>query len=200
MKIQFERYNAKWKQSFEEIKNDLINIIDFVNPIIEHIGSTSVAGLSAKPIIDVMIGLNCEDDLDKIVKPLMDKEYIYYEKYNEVLPYRRFFVKLNPNPKSLSLPIRIGKEDEIPIELKEHWHRLAHIQALEHNSRHWIRHIAFRDYLRAHPDIKEEYQHLKEELSKLEWMDGNEYNAAKDTFIKTEERKAKEWFEKGNRL
>ncbi|MFA4870114.1 MAG: GrpB family protein [Pedobacter sp.] len=62
------------------------------------------------------------------------------------------------------------------------------------NSEHWMRHIAFRDYLRTHPEIRAEYQQLKEELSTQEWKDGNEYNEAKDSFIKTVEQKAVKWY------
>jgi len=57
-----------------------------------------------------------------------------------------------------------------------------------------MRHIAFRDYLRTHPEIRAEYQQLKEELSTQEWKDGNEYNEAKDSFIKTVEQKAVKWY------
>lgn len=86
MKIQFEKYNPDWKQSFELIKSELTDLIDFINPNIEHIGSTSVEGLSAKPIIDILIGVKNENDLDKTTSPLMNKDYIYYEKYNCKLP------------------------------------------------------------------------------------------------------------------
>lgn len=194
MKIKFEQYNPAWKQAFEQIKNELISTIGFINPQIEHIGSTSVEGLSAKPIIDILIGLDNENDLDKIVHPLMNNGYVYYEKYNKVMPYRRFFVKHKTDPHNLSIPILIRENDNILDETDEHNYRLAHIHALPYNSKHWIRHIAFRDYLRAHTDLQEKYQYLKEELSTKEWRDGNEYNEGKDDFIKKEEQKAVDWY------
>lgn len=198
MKVKFEKYNPLWKQYFEGIKKELAEGIGFVDPQIEHIGSTSVEGLSAKPIIDILVGLRSEDDLDKITQPLMDKGYVYYEKYNEVMPYRRFFVKHKINPKELSIPIIIRNEDNISDSSIEHDYRLAHIHAIPIDSEHWIRHIAFRDYLRAHPVVKEEYQHLKEHLSTKEWKDGNEYNEGKDDFIKREEQKAIAWHKNVN--
>ena len=199
MKIQFEKYNLAWKQTFEKIRDELADVIGFIHPQIEHIGSTSVEGLSAKPIVDILVGLHSENDLDKITQPLMDKGYVYYEKYNKAMPYRRFFVKYKVIPHGLSVPNLIHEEDNIPEVLIRHDYRLAHIHAIPVNSGHWTRHIAFRDYLLSHPDIKEKYQRLKEQLSTQEWKDGNEYNEGKDGFIKREEQKAIEWYRECNR-
>ena len=63
-----------------------------------------------------------------------------------------------------------------------------------YNSEHWIRHIAFRNYLREHVTIQKEYQKLKRELSTKDWLDGNDYNKAKNDFIKIEEKKAIDWY------
>ena len=180
MKITFEPYNPLWKQTFNEIKKELTEILCPVTPGIEHIGSTSVQGLSAKPIIDILIGLETEADLDIIPPLLMAKDYMYYEKYNEDMPYRRFFIKLKVSPQSLSLPVYIKKSDIVPEESHNHAFRMAHIHVIPVNSEHWMRHIAFRDYLRAHQEVKNEYQRLKEKLSMMEWKDGNDYNQAKD--------------------
>lgn len=194
MKITFEQYNPLWKEAFKLIKKELTEVSGFLHPQIEHIGSTSVEGLSAKPIIDILIGVDHMEDLNIVPPLLMEKDYIYYENYNEDMPYRRFFVKLKAAPESLSLPIHIKPGDVIPEELHNHALRLAHIHVLPLYSEHWIRHIAFRDYLCTHPEIKEEYQQLKEKLSIQEWKDGNEYNEAKDSFLKSEEQKAIKWY------
>lgn len=69
MKIKFEKYNPDWSNDFEKIKSELSELIGFINPNIEHIGSTSVKGLSAKPIIDILIGVNNESDLEKTITP-----------------------------------------------------------------------------------------------------------------------------------
>ena len=179
MKIKFEKYNPNWQSDFEKLKDELSELIGFINPKIEHIGSTSVDGLSAKPIIDILIGMNDESDLERTIIPLIDNDYAYYEEYNKNMPYRRFFVK----HKTLSIP-----------NADEYNNRLAHIHILPYNSEHWIRHIAFRDYLRTHQTVKNQYQKTKEQLSNKEWRDGNEYNEAKDTFLKEEERKAVNWY------
>ncbi len=71
---------------------------------------------------------------------------------------------------------------------------LAHIHVIPLSSEHWLRHIAFRDYLRTHPEIVKQYQALKEELIKQDWKDGNDYNAGKEAFLKREELHAVKWY------
>ncbi|WP_337085316.1 GrpB family protein [Elizabethkingia anophelis] len=194
MHLTIEKYNPDWKKQFEELKQELEKLTASVYANIQHIGSTSVEGLSAKPVIDIMIGVNSEQDLDKIPPLLAGRQYIYYEKYNEDMPYRRFFVKLKENPSKWLFPEQINKDDEIPEKLHDHSLRLAHIHVIPTDSEHWLRHIAFRDYLKMYPDVKAEYQKLKEELGKKEWEDGNEYNEAKNDFIQSEEQKAVRWY------
>lgn len=142
-----------------------------------------------------MVGLDLKYDLDKTLEPLMKESYIYFEIYNESMPYRRFFVKHKGSPIELSIPKLIRTLEEIPSSTIEHSQRLAHIHILTIDSEHWTRHIAFRDYIRAFPEVKKGYQQLKENLSKQEWIDGNEYNMAKNNFIKFEEKKALDWYE-----
>ncbi len=195
MKIKLEKYNPVWITEFESIRTELVEQFGILHPKIEHIGSTSVKGLSAKPIIDILVGVSSVKDLEEIIQPLTSKNYIYYKLYNKEMPYRRFFVKHRVNPAELAIPTIIAEKDEVPSGTFEHNQRLAHIHILPFNSAHWIRHIAFRDYLRIHPDIRHQYQQLKEELSKQEWTDGNEYNKAKDQFIKYHEEKAVHWYQ-----
>jgi len=194
VKIIIEPYNPDWTKVFGRLKADLLQHIGFVRPRIDHIGSTSVQGLSAKPIIDILIGLEGEQDLDIIIQPLIKAGYIYYEVYNLYMPYRRFFVKHQLAPLHLSLPVYIRQETEIPDPETEHRHRLAHIHAIPVGSGHWHRHIAFRDYLQNHPEVLQAYQLLKKSLSVFDWKDGNEYNEAKNDFIKREEQKAVDWY------
>lgn len=197
MKIELQKYNPEWENEFKNIKAELIKKIGFVNPHIEHIGSTSINGLSAKPIIDILIGLENSDLLDEVINPLLEQDYVYYPVFNEMMPYRRFFVK-HKNKTHLNTINIINNEKDIPKSTEEHNSRLAHIHILIYNSEHWLRHIAFRNYLRAHLSIQKEYQKLKEELSMKNWLDGNDYNKAKNDFIKIEEKKAIDWYIKTN--
>ena len=58
--------------------------------------------------------------------------------------------------------------------------------------------MAFREYLRKHLDIKNEYEQIKIHLSALDWEDRNKYNSAKNVFIKHTEQKAIQWYESKN--
>lgn len=194
MKIAFEKFNPIWKEQFQVIKQELESILNHLEVHIDHIGSTSVDGLSAKPIIDIMIGLKSHDDLDKLPSLMMAKGYIYYEIYNEVMSYRRFFVKLQEESTAYGFPSQINIGEQVPELLHSHDIRVANIHAIPTSDENWTRHIAFRDYLRTHPEVKQAYQELKEKLSEMEWNDGNHYNSGKDSFIKTEEAKAMKWF------
>lgn len=180
MKIKFEKYNPNWSNDFKRIKTELTELIGFINPIIEHIGSTSVEGLSAKPIIDILIGVKDESYLEKTIAPLNNKNYVYYERYNEDMPYRRFFVKHKIDPKELSIPSIITDKDYVPSNTNEHNQRLAHIHILPFDSEHWIRHIAFRDYLRTHLDINKNDEKTLGILTKCNYKIGKFYNAIDD--------------------
>ena len=139
MKIQLEKYNPDWINIYKGIENDLSYHLGFLNPVIEHIGSTSIFNLTAKPIIDILVGIPSQDQLDKIVQLLTSNDYIFYEKYNSIMPYRRFFVKLKKKPEKIFIPTMYSENEDVPNELNEY--KLAHIHILEYNSYHWIRHI-----------------------------------------------------------
>lgn len=192
IKIDIQPFNEKWKTQFEEIKTEFQKALTLLESQIDHVGSTSIEGLSAKPIIDILVGLNNESQLDKTIKPLTDKGYVYYEMYNSNMPYRRFFIKTKN--KELQNTI-IKNENQIDQKVLKHSNRIAHIHIIPKNSIHWLRHIAFKHYLIENPEIRNEYQGLKEKLSLKKWKDGNEYNAAKNDFIKYHEEKALKWYE-----
>src|SRR5690606_28703356 len=126
MLLPFEVYNSIWKDQFEIIKQGLNEILSDLRVSIEHIGSTSVEGLSAKPIIDIMVGMNRESDLDEVPPLLMDKGYIYYEMYNITMPYRRFFVLLTNSLLNSRLSSQIRQDNEISELLQDHTLRKAH--------------------------------------------------------------------------
>ena len=77
MKIEIEPYNENWKDQFKIICAELKEILAPINPQIDHIGSTSITGLSAKPIIDILIGVEKEIHLDNSVVLLSNNEYIF---------------------------------------------------------------------------------------------------------------------------
>ena len=193
MKIPIHKYNPKWIQEFINIKNELLNVLNFLNPQIEHIGSTSIHNLSAKPIIDIAIGLKNTSELNLTIKPMLDNNFIYYEAYNIDMPMRRLFVGLKNKNDLKKFNNIFSKCNQIPHK-KIQKYKLCHIHIWVYKSTDWNRHIAFRDYLSINNDLKKEYEKLKIKLSNEEWKDGNEYNMSKETFIKKIEKKAVKWY------
>ena len=197
MKIDIEKYNPNWIIQYKHIRNQLLSILNSFNPIIEHIGSTSIPSLSAKPIIDIAVGIVNIAELNKTINPMINNQYLYYEIYNEQLPQRRFFVGLKDNKDYPKFQSIYSHNDNIPHS-KLQKYKLSHIHIWQYNSDDWIRHIAFRDYLIEHPNAMLQYEELKKNLSEKEWLDGNEYNDAKNGYIKNLELKAILWYQNIN--
>jgi len=153
---------------FEEEKRLLREVLGEVSAKVEHIGSTAVNGLAAKPIIDIMLGLPDFSVADKLVTRIEALGYEYIKKYEDEMPFRRFFVR---NLTGL---------------------RTHQIHMVEIGGEFWARHLLFRDYLRQNPEVAEKYAALKKQLAEREWEDVNEYADAKTEFIKSVESKAKE--------
>ena len=172
----------------------LKKILGHLKPKIDHIGSTAVPNLSSKPIIDVLVGLK-KMDINKSIKPMIKNKYIYYEAYNSLMPNRRLFVGLKDNKFYRNFNKIYSKDYSIPHK-KINFYKLTHIHIWPFNSKDWIRHIAFRDYMISNPKIAMQYKKLKEELSFKDWSDGNHYNAAKESFIKKIESDALSWYNK----
>lgn len=165
-------YDPRWPAMFEEERARIIQAIGESLVDIQHVGSTSVPGLAAKPIIDLMPGLRSLGDTPRIVAGMESLGYRYIPEYEDQLPERRYF--------------------HLPAG-SEHWHRrLFHVHAVETTSDFWRRHLAFRDYLRGHPEACAEYATLKRRLASQYGTDREGYTEAKTEFITRIERLALE--------
>jgi len=142
-------YNPKWKIQFEELKNELINYIDNELIQIEHVGSTSILGLKAKPIIDLDIII---DDDNLIMNEVIGKlSKIGYTHLGDLgITGREAFKKENPktpntgtNRNWFDHNLYLCKKGSIGLE----------------------NHINFRNYMRTDPKAVEEYGSLKLELA-----------------------------------
>ena len=131
---------------------------------IEHVGSTSIPGIYAKPIIDIAVG----------VKKLKDFERVRAQ--FEVAPY-----SVKPDPSPGEQLIRKGEESN----------RLVLIHVMELNGKRYQDTILFRDYLRTHPNVAREYEKLKQSLAKRFANDRPSYTAAKNDFIQAILRQAR---------
>src|ERR1051325_1997730 len=167
MKVTVVEYRPQWRKLFEDEKRILQTTLRDVPAQIEHIGSTAVAGLAAKPIIDLMVGLEDFSIADNVVPKIEALGYEYIQKYEDVMPFRRFLIK------------------------EQGGIRTHQIHMVEIDGEFWERHILFRDYLRQNPGVAEQYASLKKELAGREWEDVNEYADAKTEFIREIEDKAR---------
>jgi GrpB-like predicted nucleotidyltransferase (UPF0157 family) len=176
MKITLAEYSEDWAQLFHKERTLLKAWLGETAAAVEHIGSTSVKGLAAKPIIDIMVGLNDFAVADFMVPKVVALGYDYIARYNDLMPYRRFLVR----------------------EVKQV--RTHQIHMVEIYSEFWNRHLLFRDYLRANPAVMNSYAALKKQLAKRDWKDVNEYADAKTEFIRKAEKEAEKVFSAGKDL
>ena len=163
-------YNARWPALYDEEKGRILAAIDPWVADIQHVGSTAVPGLGAKPIIDIMVGRRSLDDARHCIAPLETIGYQYIPEYEDELPERRYF--------------RWPGGDTYRGRGSHHLHMV------ETTSDFWRRHLLFRDYLRRHPEVAREYECLKRELAARYGADREGYTEAKTEFITSVEEKA----------
>lgn len=160
-------YNPAWPALFEEEKKRLLAVAGQWIEDIQHVGSTSVPGLAAKPIVDIMIAIHRLADVEKCVAPIESLGYGYMGEHG--LPERHFFRKPAPDT----------------------WRgRTHHIHMVLRDSNQWINQIHFRDYLREHAEGRQQYQELKRALAEQFGSDRFAYTDAKQEFIFSILRKA----------
>jgi GrpB-like predicted nucleotidyltransferase (UPF0157 family) len=153
-------YDPRWPTLYAQERELILKWTGQHLAAIEHIGSTSVPGLGAKPIIDIMAAVRSLSDAASCIEPLARIGYEYVPKHEDVMPERRYFHK--------------GASRGT---------RLAHLHMVELNSDFWRRHLLFRDFLRAHPSAAEQYYRLKKELALKLGAAREAYTDAKTSFI-----------------
>lgn len=190
MKIIVEPYNSDWEQDFARESTDILGALRGFAPLIQHIGSTSVRGLSAKPIIDCMLGFTTLEELHSIIPFMQSIGYSYVSKYEDVMPYRRYFVRY----RSEVLPYIPEVDSETPDMWLAGYQPLVHVHSVVVDSEFWERHLAFRDYLRLHPNERSRYGNFKQNLALQEWASSLDYSSAKHDFIQDMEQVALNWY------
>lgn len=134
-------HNPEWIEVFNETKKELEDKLDGSIKGIEHIGSTSIPGIKAKPILDLMISILDINAWEEIREPLEELGYIYRDNYIDDHEHI-LFVK--------------GPEDS----------RTHYLKICQVDSNFWHEHIVFRDFLINNPKYLKEYEELKESLIK----------------------------------
>ncbi|HEY4235418.1 MAG TPA: GrpB family protein [Lacipirellulaceae bacterium] len=163
-------YDSRWPAMFEAERERLQQAVGHWVAGIEHIGSTAVPHLAAKPVIDILVGVRALAAADvHCIRPICGLGYEYIAEFEKFIPERRYF-RLLSDPTT-------------------HTH---HIHLVERRSEFWRRHLLFRDYLRAHPDRARQYEALKRRLAP-QFSDVNDYAQAKTEFIRAVEASARDW-------
>lgn len=151
-------YDPQWPQHFEAIRQELAPALGNLALAIEHVGSTSVKGLAAKPIIDIDVVIRDTTPLSDVIAALAD---IGYEHEGDLGIPRREAFRYDGKP-----------------HLQKH-----HLYVCPESSPELRRHIVFRDYLRNHPEDAAQYGRVKLEAAALYPEDIDGYMAHKSKFI-----------------
>lgn len=152
-----EKWNLKWKDEFERIVDSLGEDVIYNSIKIEHVGSTSVEGLSAKPIIDLDIVI--ENDKFEIIKRLLNDKGYKHEGDLGIEGREAFSYS--------------GKE-----ELMTH-----HLYVCPKDSEELFKHITFRDFLKNNSALASEYSKVKEQAAVLYPDDIDKYMEFKSEII-----------------
>lgn len=152
-------YSEEWPLQFAEVHSELLRTFSPHHIAVEHIGSTSVPGLSAKPVIDVLAGADSVRAIEQKIEVLERIGYKYVARYEDAFPMRRYFVRAADSSSRVNL------------------------HAVVFGSQFWVEHLAFRDALRSNPSLVSQYQELKERLAVTFKDDRQSYTEGKATFI-----------------
>lgn len=166
MEIRLTDYTEEWQVEFEKEVVKLKRIFGKQDIHFEHFGSTSVKGMKAKPVIDMIGIFQCIDDL---------------EPFHELLRAEGYDIAGEWGIEGRSL-YRKGGEN-----------RTHHIHMYQFDNQQIERHLVVRDYLRAHSIEVQMYNELKMELS-AKYNDTKEYSKAKKDYVNELEKRAYEWY------
>jgi len=156
--VKLSEHYDEWAKLFKKEKQLLFDKLGDNIIAIEHVGSTAVPSVPAKPLIDINVAVESIDDvaINKFIEPLKKIGYTYMHKY----PDRHFFAK--------------GSEEK----------RTHHLNLVKMNSDSgWKDHIMFRDHLRRNESSRNKYIKLKIKLAKQYPNDRPSYTKAKEEFI-----------------
>ncbi|SDJ14248.1 GrpB family protein [Salimicrobium halophilum] len=165
--VEVVTYKETWPEEFESEALRIHEALDQIPVYIHHIGSTSVPGLSAKPVIDLMPVVPKIDEVDTHSEGMQKLGYEAMGAYG--IEGRRFFRKGGDR-------------------------RTHHVHVFELDSPAAERHLAFREYLRAHPDVASAYGTLKRSLAETYPEDMESYISGKEEWIRTTEERAIRWY------
>jgi GrpB-like predicted nucleotidyltransferase (UPF0157 family) len=161
LNLLIQKYNEGWINDFNNIQKALHDTLSELNVSIEHVGSTSVPGLAAKPIIDIDLVYNQDVSFDQIKIKL--EKIGYYHNGNQGIPDREVF-----------------KRSKVIVYHQVLDFIVHHLYVCPAGSKEFKNHILFRDYLIANADARIQYQQLKYDLASEVKQDRKKYAALKE--------------------
>ena len=156
-KVRLLPHNTEWEKEYEEVKNQILSIWNNNIVNIEHVGSTAIKNICAKPILDIAVRLKSIDNMN--INDMTYLGYDYYGKYGDNSKHHLFVLR-----------------DKNMLSLR-------HIHCYNINDNEFFQLTAFRDYLNAHPDEAVKYMNLKIQLANKYQNDRNSYTNGKKDFI-----------------
>lgn len=157
--VHLEPHDSRWAGQFVIERDRLLDLLPGHFTAIEHIGSTAVPRLAAKPVIDLIAGVGSIGEADALLHSLCSHGYETSAEFNATLQDRRWLMRH-----------AAGR-------------RTHHLHLVVFGSDLWVRWLQFRDLLRSDPGIAARYGSLKHELAARHRHDREAYTRAKAAFI-----------------
>jgi GrpB-like predicted nucleotidyltransferase (UPF0157 family) len=164
--VRLRPYDPSWRSEFAAERQRLTSLLPGVFLEIEHIGSTAVPGMPAKPVIDLLAGVESMALANSIAERICTSGYTTSTEFNETLVDRMWFMRWAEG------------------------HRTHHLHMVVRDSNVWREHLAFRDALRSSPSFAARYAALKYQLAARHATDREAYTNAKAEFIHSARRDA----------
>ena len=158
--VALHAYNPQWPALFELERSRLLGLFPQIAAL-EHIGSTAVEGLSAKPVIDMMAGVASMETALLLAEPLCQSGYTASTEFNASLIDRQWFMRWADG------------------------HRTHHLHVVVHEGAVWQGRLKFRDALRGNAELAAQYLQLKQCVAIEHAQDREAYTRAKTAFVQS---------------
>jgi len=171
--VQLADHDPKWKNAAAETISQIQRVLGAVAKDVQHVGSTAIAGINAKPIIDIAVAVDDFDEVEKLVPAMQAGGFL-----------RRNW------PDDTKLLFAIGEDTDCEDRISTHF-----IHVVKTSSAEWHDYINFRDYLNAMPHAAKEYETIKILLAEENPVDEGraKYLAGKNDFIVSKINEARIW-------
>lgn len=153
--VRVDDYDPEWPALFAAEAARIERACDGLDLDVEHVGSTSVPGLCAKPVVDLLVGRPPGISAESAIRGLVAADYVHRGDLG--LPGREFLRRGEPSA--------------------------YHVHLVEVGGAHWLRMLRFRDRLRSSPELARQYADLKRSLARRFPRDREAYLAGKAPFI-----------------